>query len=135
MSGLRGDIGKIRALERSIRELPRVVGARVATASAEAITGLAHATFARGANAYGDPWEPGKDGERVTLRKSGRLAQFAYVSTGTLLRTRLGPPYAKYQVGKRPILPRNGARMPVSYAAAIHKRATAIIADELGKGR
>ena len=135
MSGLRGDLSKLRALEKSLRELPRVVGAKVAAASAATITTMARATFAAGENAYGDEWEPGADGERVTLRKSGRLAQFAYVAIGTRLRAQLGPKYARYQVGKRPILPRNGARLPVAYVATLRAKAGEIIRAELGGAR
>jgi hypothetical protein len=134
-AGLRGDISKIRALERSLRELPRVVGAKVATAAASAITTLAHATFATSSNPYGDPWDPGKDGQTVTLRKSGRLAQFAYIAIGTRLRAQLGPKYARYQVGRRPILPRNGSRMPAKYAATLRAKSSEVIRAELEGGR
>jgi len=132
MSGLRGDLGKLRALEKSLRELPRVVGAKVATASAGVITSLARGTFNEGKNAYGDAWAPGADGDPVTLRKTGRLAQFAYVAIGTRLRAQLGPKYAKYQVGRRPILPRNGARLPLAYVATLRAKASGIIRAELG---
>lgn len=132
-AGLKGDIGKLRALERSMRELPRVLGAKVATAAAGTITDLARATFNAGENAYGDTWEPGVDGHKVTLRKSGAIARdVAYVATGTRLRARLGPSYSKYQVGKRPIFPRG--KLPVSYVEAIRQSTNAVIAAELKGG-
>ncbi len=135
MSGLKGDLSKIRGLEKSLRELPRVVGMKVATASASAITSLARATFNAGENAYGDAWDPGADGEPVDLQKTGRLAQFAYVAIGTRLRAQLGPKYARYQVGRRPIFPRSGARLPIAYVATLRAKANEIIRAELGGGR
>jgi len=132
-AGLKGDIGKLRALERSIRELPRTVGAKVATACASTITDLARATFSAGENAYGDTWAPGADGQKVDLRESGALAGgIAYVASGTRLRARLGPSYAKYQIGKRPIFPRG--RLPVSYVEAIRAATNRVIRSELKGG-
>jgi hypothetical protein len=133
VSGLRGDIGKLRALERSIRDLPRTVGAKVATAAAGKITELARETFNASENAYGDAWAPGEDGQRVTLRDSGALAGgVSYVATGTRLRAQLGPRYAKYQVGKRPIFPRG--KLPLKYVAAIREASNAVITAELKGG-
>jgi hypothetical protein len=130
MSGLRGDIGKLRALERSIRELPRTVGAKVATAAAGKITALGRETFNASENAYGDAWAPGEDGERVTLRDSGALAGgVAYVATGTRLRAQLGPRYAKFQLGKRPIFPRG--KLPIKYVAALRETTNAVIHAKL----
>lgn len=130
-AGLKGDIGKLRELERSIRELPRVLGAKVATAAASRITSLARGTFNAGENAYGDTWAPGADGQRVTLRKSGALADgVSFVATGTRLRAHLGPSYAKYQVGKRSVFPRG--KLPLSYVEAIRATTNAIIRAELG---
>lgn len=132
-AGLKGDIGKIRSLERSIRDLPRVLGAKVATAVADKITAMNRATFAAGQNAYGDPWLPGISGERVDLKETGTLAgSIAYRATGTKLRAHLGPPYAKYVVGKRPVLPTG--KLPLKMAAAVHATAVSVIRAELGKG-
>jgi hypothetical protein len=132
-AGLKGDIGKLRALEQSIRTLPRVVGAKVATASASTITDLARGTFNAGENAYGDSWAPAADGQKVTLRKSGALAGgVAFVASGTRLRARLGPSYAKYQLGKRPIFPRG--KLPISYVEAIRRNTNAVIRAELKGG-
>jgi hypothetical protein len=132
MSGLRGDLGKLRGIEKAIRTIPTVVAQKVATAAAATITSFARETFAAGQNAYGDTWEPGADGNPVTLRKTGRLGSFAYVAIGTKLRAQLGPKYARYQVGRRPILPRNGARLPLKYVAKLRAEANRIIHAELG---
>lgn len=132
---LRGDLSKLRGLEKSVRELPRVVGQKVAAASANTITALARATFSAGENAFGDTWEPGADGRPVTLRKSGLLSQFSYVAIGTRLRAQLGPKYARYQVGRRPILPRSGARLPIAYVGALRAKANEVIRASLGGGQ
>jgi len=125
-------IGMIGVLERNLRLLPRTLGARVARAAAQQLTDLGRATFRQSQNAYGDPWEPGAEGQTVTLRKSGLLAStIAYVATGTRLRAHLGPAYAKYQVGKRPVFPRFGAELPIKYSSVIHARAAAEIAAAL----
>jgi hypothetical protein len=132
LSGLRGDVSKLRTLERAIRELPRVVGAKVAAAAAGKISELARSTFDAGENAYGDTWEPGADGRKVTLRKSGATAAgVRYVAIGTRLRAQLGPRYAKYQVGRRPIFPRS--KLPTKYVEGIGQVATVIIRGELGR--
>jgi hypothetical protein len=129
---LRGDISKLRALEKSLRELPTTVAFRVAEASAATITRLARGTFDAGQNPYGDDWDLGKEGEQVRLRRTGRLAgDVEYVATGTKLRARLGPKYAIYQVGRRPVFPRNGSRLPVAYVNALKAKAAEIIESEL----
>lgn len=131
MSGLKGDVGKLRGLERAIRDLPTTIGHKVARVAAAEITSMARGTFNAGKNAYGDTWDPGADGKRVTLKKSGRLAAgVSYVAIGSRLRARLGPSYAKYQVGRRPVFP--GKKLPISYNAALAKRTTEIIEAELG---
>lgn len=135
MSGLRGDIGKLRALEKSLRALPLTVAHKVAAASAGTITSLARATFSAGENAYGDTWDPGKKGERVRLQRSGKLASgVELIAIGTRLRSRLGPRYAIYQIGRRPVFPRNGARLPVDYVEALSVVTSAVIRAELGTG-
>ena len=131
-AGLTGDIGKIRLLEKSIRDLPRVIGAKVAASAALEISRLARATFYAGQNAYGDRWLPGYDGKPVDLRETGALAGgVAYVATGTKLRARLGPAYAKYVIGKRPIFPTG--KLPLAYQAALHADAVRVIRGELAK--
>jgi hypothetical protein len=132
-AGLHGDISKIRSLERSIRELPRVLGAKVAAAAAAKITEMNRATFAAGQNAYGDRWLPGVDGKDVDLRATGTLAgSISYHAAGTRLRAHLGPPYAKYVVGKRPVLPTG--KLPLKMAEALRVTTSAVIGSELGKG-
>jgi hypothetical protein len=136
VSGLVGNVGKLREFERGLRRLPVTLAQRLAAASAGAITSLARQTFAAGENAYGDPWAPGEHGEAVTLRRSGRLAGgVAYVAIGTRLRAKLGPKYARYQIGKRPVFPRAGAHLPIAYIGTLRAKAGEIIrADLKGAG-
>lgn len=108
-----------------LRTLPLVVAHKVAQAAAPALTEAAQASFAAGESPYGDAWLPSPDGKTVTLRKSGALQSgVRYVAIGTRLRVALTTRYAKYQVGRRPVTPRQGSALPSEYTAAL-KRATA----------
>lgn len=115
-----------------LRRLPRVVAIRVTEAAAPALTELAAKTFDASENAYGQAWKPGTKGQRVTLRKSGDLARYIkYVAIGTRLRVALGVRYAKYQVGKRPIFPRQNTTLPDSYVQTLERTAVRVIKEEL----
>lgn len=115
-----------------LRRLPRVVAQKVAERAAPALTSLAQRTFDASENAYGEAWVPGKGGKRVTLRRSGSLFKFIrYVALGTKLRVALGVPYAKYQVGKRPIFPRQDSELPEEYAATLARTAVQVVKEEL----
>jgi hypothetical protein len=134
VSGLKGDLSKLRALERAIKKLPTKVSFKVAERSASVITDMARETFNAGQNAYGDVWKPGADGRTITLRKSGRLADdVRYMAVGTRLRAVLGPKYAVYQIGRRPIFPRNGATLPFAYIEKLKSEAESVIADEFAR--
>lgn len=133
MSGLRGNISQLKDLAFEIRNLPKVVAAKVSAQVAGTITALARRTFDASENAYGDAWELDAQGNRVDLRRTGELASgVRYAATGTRLRAVLAVPYAKYQVGKRPVFPRMGARLPADYVKAISATANAVIRAELG---
>ncbi len=115
-----------------LRELPRVVAQKVALAAAPALTDVARETFDAGENAYGSTWAPGAEGQKVTLRKSGDLAKnIRYVAVGTRLRVALGAKYAKYQLGRRPAFPAQGAPLPTAYVAALKGAADTVIREEL----
>ena len=116
----RGDLSSLRAFTKSLRALPKVVAQRVTSAAAPAITALALQTFDAGENPYGEEWAPGDEGQRVTLHKTGALEnQIHYVAIGTKLRVALGVPYAKFQIGKRPVFPRQGDPLPDPYVEAL----------------
>lgn len=120
----------LKALAAKLRSLPRVVAQRVATASAPAISTVAAAAFNRGEDPYGVAWAPGADGKRVTLRKTGSLARFLrYVAVGTRLRVALGVPYAKYQIGKRPVFPTQGGALPQVYVDALAQATAGAVSE------
>ena len=95
---------------------------------------MAKETFDASENAYGVTWEPGAEGDKVTLQKSGALARGVhYVGIGTKLRVVLSVPYAKYQIGKRPVFPSQGAELPTAYQKKLTEIAQKVITEELGK--
>jgi len=129
---LSGDISSLAKFASALANLPRVVAIKVASAAAPAITAAARATFDAGEDAYGVAWTPSVDGQRVTLRKSGALARgVTYAATGTKLRVQLGVSYARYQLGRRPAFPRQGAPLPESYIDALKSATEQVIAAEV----
>jgi len=107
---------------------------KVCLEAAPALTSLAKETFAAGEDAYGLTWKPGERGQHVTLRKSGDLERtIRYVAIGTKLRVALGVRYAKYQIGKRPVFPRQGGELPTAYVQTLQRTAVRVIKEELGK--
>jgi len=132
-AGLSGNVQSLKDFSAKLLALPRVVAIKVAEAAAPALTDAARATFDAGQDAYGDTWAIREDGTRATLKKSGALAsKIQYVATGTRLRVALGTSYAKYVLGKRPALPRQGAALPVAYVDALRRTAAEVIRAELG---
>ncbi|MCL2724851.1 MAG: hypothetical protein FWD69_10490 [Polyangiaceae bacterium] len=112
--------------------MPRTLAQQITARAAPVLTELARETFAESENAYGDPWLSGKEGEKVSLVKTGRLReQLFYVAIGTRLRVALGVRYAKYQIGKRRVFPRQGA-LPEAYVRALTEIAQEAAREELG---
>lgn len=127
-------IASLAKFSADLRRLPRVVAQRVAAASAPAITAAALRTFEAGTTPYGVPWTPGADGERVKLRKTGDLVRYVkYVAIGTKLRVALGVPYAKYQIGRRPIFPTQGGALPAEYVQTLQRVAVQVVREEMGR--
>lgn len=119
-------------LARRLRELPKVVAGRVTDAAAPKLTAIANADFDAGRDPYGVAWPPGADGHRVTLRRSGALGRLVrYVGIGTKLRVALVVPYAKYQIGRFRVFPRQGATLPKTYTEAISATVADVCAKEL----
>lgn len=109
----------IRRFGRKLEELPVLLAQNVATASAEKISELGRQTFEQGQDAYGTPWAPGADGKPVDLEESGALkARLSYKATGRKIRSELGVNYAKFQIGKRNVYPRDGA-LPPAYVETL----------------
>lgn len=116
-----------------LRRLPRVVAFRVAEEAAPEITRLGKESFDRGETPYGIDWRPGAEGQKVTLKKTGALERFIrYVAIGSKLRVALGVRYAKYQIGKRSVFPRQGGDLPDSYVQALMRTAVRVVRQELG---
>ncbi len=127
-------IQSLKDFSAKLRDLPRVVAIKVAEAAAPALTDAARATFNAGENAYGGTWAIRADGSRATNRKSGALAsKLHYVAIGTKLRVSLGTSYAKYVLGKRPALPRQGDPLPTEYLRVLKDTTAAVIRAELGQ--
>jgi len=117
-----------------LRRLPRVVAQKVAAAAAPVLTELAKSTFDASEDAYGIDWAPGARGQKVTLRRSGDLATYIrYVAIGTKLRVALGVKYAKYQVGKRPVFPKQHGELPDAYVQALQRTAVRVVKEEMGQ--
>ncbi len=106
----------------------------IAAAAAPVITDLAKQTFAAGEDAFGGAWAPKEDGTKATLRKTDTLFDGTrYVATGTKLRVSLVKPEYRYVVGKRPIFPRQGDRLPAAYSDALARTAVAVCKERLGR--
>ena len=133
-AGLTGDMSSLAKFSANLRKLPTVVAQKVAEAAAAAISALARQTFDASQDAYGIPWDAGRDGRAVTLRRSGTLSKYLkYVAIGTKLRVSLGVSYAKYPVGKRPALPKQGDPLPAAYTATLRRVAADVIRKELAR--
>ena len=128
------NVSTLKKFSASLRELPRVLAHRVAEQAAPALTDAALRTFDAGQNPWGISWDPGVDGQKVTLVKTSALRNtLRYVAIGTRLRVVLAVPYAKYQVGKRPVTPRQGSTLPVEYIKALESAVYTVANAELGK--
>jgi hypothetical protein len=128
------NVTSLRRFSEGLRRLPLVVGAQVAEAAAPAITDLARRDFEASQSPEGTPWEPSVTGDKVTLNKSGNLAKtLRYVAIGTKLRVALGVPYAKYQIGRRPVFPSQSGALPEEYTQTLHRIAVRVVRQELGR--
>lgn len=131
-SGLKGNPATLAKFSQKLRELPKVIAQKVAAQAAPEITAAARETFDASQNPYGVPWAPGADGEKVTLDDTGALKRtIKYVAIGTKLRVALGVPYAKYQIGKRPVFPRQGGALPPAYVSKLADISNVAIAEYL----
>lgn len=115
-----------------LRRLPRVVAQKVAAEAAPVISALANKSFEGSETPYGKKWSLSKTGKTVTLNKTGRLRSYIhYVAIGTKLRVALGVVYAKYQVGKRPVYPKQYGALPDEYVQALERTAVRVVKEEL----
>lgn len=133
-AGLKGSTASLKKFATNLRALPKVVAQKVATAAAPPLTADTHRTFSAGTDPYGVPWAPGANGQRVTLVASGELLRaLQYTSTGTIIRLRTLPDYAKYQLGKRRVAPAQGAALPPTFRNVLSNLASSAIRTELAR--
>lgn len=117
---------------KAISRLGRVVGNRAALIAAPGLTAALRQTFAAGENAYGVTWQPLATGDRATLVKEGKLRDtLEFVAIGRLIRVRLAVAHAKYQVGRRPVTPSQGSRLPQPYVDVLTAAVQQAIREEL----
>lgn len=115
---LKGNPQRLRDIGRNLRSMPTTVVQAIAARCAPAITELALASFDAGTDSYGAPWLPGYDGRAVDLVKTGAIRSgLQFIAIGRRVRCVLGARHAKYQVGKRAILPSAGKTMPATWRA------------------
>ncbi|OFV81995.1 MAG: hypothetical protein A2Y78_00225 [Acidobacteria bacterium RBG_13_68_16] len=110
----------MREIQASIKRLPITVAHEVATRGAPALTARLQADFDSGRTAYGQPRPLTSAGRVPDLVETGRTrAELAFDSAGTVLRVKLGTPWAKYLI-RFGILP-SGARaaMPTAWRKAL----------------
>ncbi len=118
----------------SLRRLPTVVAQKVAAEAAPVLTAMVRQTFEAGTDAFGGSWKIRADGTRATLRKSGDLARhIKYVAIGTKVRIALGVAYARYQIGTRPVAPKQGEGLPVAYARELSRITADVCRAEIGR--
>jgi len=124
---VKADTSSLSKFSRSLRDMPKNVAIDVAKRAAPIITQFANDSFAASADPYGVPWAPAEDGSKVTLVDTGDMRRdIQYEANGTKLRVKLGQPYAKYQIGKRPVYPKQGGLLPRKYTDALD----ALVAEE-----
>jgi phage gpG-like protein len=129
------DVSSLAKFSATLRALSTGLAQEIATRAAPVITQFAKESFDASQDPYGVPWAPGDDGDKITLRDSGDLEKFIkYVATGTKLRVALGVPYAKYQIGKRPVYPSQGALLPKKYSDALRQIAQSTAQEWIRRG-
>jgi hypothetical protein len=103
---LKGNLGTLRDLKRSLQKLPLTTAATIARHGAPEVSGLARQSFDGGQTVHGSPRPRGVDGQELSLVRTGasrRAAQFT--AEGTRMRTHVLPRYTKYLIGAYSILP------------------------------
>lgn len=132
MSGLVGNPRTIKKFAQSLQVVSTRAAMRIAAKSAPVITDAAQASFAARTDPYGQPWREGKDGKPVDLFETGKLRRgLAFYAIGRRIIAKLGTKYAKFQVGKRRVLPPGGRPLPVAWSQALADIANAEIRAEV----
>jgi hypothetical protein len=119
VSGLFGNPASLAILAKRLRDVPKVTAQRIAARVAPELTSRAQESFAAGTSVYGDAWPPGAGGPYDLVDSGNTRKSIKFVSIGTIVRAKLGTPYAKYLVGKYKILPIGSSQMPTAWQEAV----------------
>ena len=132
MSGVKGNIGSLRAFRKKLLTVSRVAAIKIAKKAAPAVTGEATGSYDSGQTVHGDPRPLGVEGNALSLVLSGTTrGAMKFVSDGgTKIRAVLGTKYAKFLIGKYGILP-TGA-LPTSWQKRLAKVSEAELDRHMG---
>lgn len=104
--GLKGNLANIDHLRTALAKQPKTLAEDAARSASPPITSETRQSFRTGETVYGVARPLSKAGEPLDLVRSGAVErQLGFTAIGTQLRAVLGPPYAKYLVGKYEVLP------------------------------
>lgn len=116
-----GNIGSLGDLRKRIAAMPIELAERVARDAAHTISQLSRSSYTGGRTAYGTGRPRGAMGRALDLVQTGAtLSDMRFVSTGMIIRAKLGPKYAKYLVGKYAVLPGRKV-IPSQWSLALNK--------------
>lgn len=130
---LKGNLGTLRDLKRSLQQLPLTTAATIARHGAPEVSALARTAFDGGKTVYGQERPRGVDGQELALVRTGasrRAAQFT--AEGTRMRTHVLPRYTKYLIGKYDVLP-NGP-LPAAWRERLTEIAAQVINAQIFGG-
>lgn len=130
MSGLKGNTQNLRAINKKLQAMPKVLAEKLAKKAAGTLTELVQGTYGK-KSVYGDAihLEAGNN-----LVKTGSVkSALRFVAVGTIVRAALNQKYARYLIGKYGILPNGNAAMPVSWTKALKQEAKRLFETEKEK--
>jgi hypothetical protein len=135
VSGLRGELGSIRRLNKKLLTMSTEMSQKVARRAASALSYFARTSYGANNTVYDDPRKLSVDGNPLSLVRTGRVKRDLYfVADGTKVRMKFGPKYAKYLIGKYTILPIGKATLPWKWQEALQRGVDAAMRDHLAGG-
>jgi len=115
---LKGNVNDLRKLTQRLKKAPVELARAVAAQAAPPLTTLSQSAYDAGQTVYGNPRPLGKDGKPLDLVRTGATRSYMkFVTTGTIIRCRIGPDYSRFLIGKYRILPMG--EMPVKWATTM----------------